>query len=576
MSSINKRFFILGVLLIFSMSTVYAQTFKKSFFGVNAFVKSAETRLATDKSGYGRGETVVINGEGFGSFEDVSLLVESYNEGLKQNVALMQWNVFSDKGGSFIASIPFDSLSSGSGSYIIRAIGSETKTEAETNFGPVPEAEAANLDQCANGGVGDPVEPCSGVGWVNGNVNQSKAHWVEGQSVAYRQVLTGFTVGSSYSVTIGYDTTKGGKHALDYLTSFDRTETLAMGNNPCSGVTGCSLATFTTAPIPVDPNVTAGQDQIPGNGDDITQIPGVFTLFGGTITGVSGYTMTGSYAGDSHTSITITFTADSTNMVLAWGGHIGTRVDWGINNSAINISGSPYHMGQDSCSFGCGVQGRGLSATAVALNSRIIIVKQAAPESVWAFNFNTTGTGLAPFTLYDDGVDNDATPNSITFNNLLAANASGSFSIGEDLATNGQYDLTSINCSVSSTRPTPSTTSSNIPAGLANITLQYGDTVTCTFINAIVTAANVTASGKVSDAFGNPIPRTLVTLQNLSSGESRSVYTNSFGNYLFEELAVGDLYVISVSNKKYVFEQNSQSFVLNDAIENLNFTAAPQ
>src|SRR5205085_7102347 len=124
-----------------------------------------------------------------------------------------------------------------------------------------------------------------------GNVNQSKAHYTEGQSVPYRVVLSGFTPGSTgNTITIGYDTTKGGKHALDYLTTFTRTETLAMGNNPCSGVSGCSLGTFTTAAIPTDSKVTSGFDQIPGNSDDITQIPGLFTLFGGTITGVSGYT----------------------------------------------------------------------------------------------------------------------------------------------------------------------------------------------------------------------------------------------------------------------------------------------
>ena len=567
MSSNNKRFLILVILLIFSVSTGFAETLQNKFFNVNAIVSSAGSGLTTDKSGYVKGDTVIIFGEGFGGFEDISLSVESYSEALQQNVIVMQWNVFSNKEGVFSASIPFDSLISENGRYIIRATGTETKTSAETTISNLL-AEAANLDQCANGGVGDPVQPCSGTNWENGNVNQSKAHWVEGQSAAYRQVLTGFTSGNSYSVTIGYDTTKGGKHALDYLTSFDRTETLAMGNNPCSGVAGCSLGTFTTFGIPVDPKVTAGFDQIPGNGDDITQIPGVFTLFGGTITGVSSYIYSGSYAGDSHTAITINFTAGATNMVLAWGGHIGSRADWGVNNSAISISGSPYHMSQDSCSFGCGAQGRALAASAVALNSRIIIIKQAAPESSWVFNFTTTGTGLSPFSLVDDGTN---TNNSITFNNLLAANTSGNFSVTENFATNGQYDLTSIVCSVSANGT--STTSPNVPAGLVNITLQYGDTVTCTFNNSVVTAANVSAAGKVTDAFGNPISRTRVMIQNASNGETQIAYTNSFGNYRFDNLPVGDFYLISVSNKRYVFSQDTRSFVLNDAVENVDFVA---
>jgi len=574
MSSINKRFSIFGFLLIFSISTVFAGTFDNNLLKVTAYNNSAQASLTTSKSGYVQGETVVIYGEGFGSFEDVSLAVETYNDGLKESIALMRWNVFTDKAGVFTASVPFDSLSSDSGRYTIKAVGSETNAYGETTISNVI-AAAGNLDQCANGGTGDPVEPCSGASWVNGNVNNSKAHWVEGQSVAYRQILSGFTVGSTgNTVTIGYDTTKGGKHALDYLTSFDRTETLAMGNNPCSGVAGCSLGTFTTFPIPVDPRVTAGFDQIPANGDDITQIPGNFTLFGGTITGVSSYTVSGSYAGDSHTSITITFTADSTNMVLSWGGHIGTRADWGALNSAVFISGSPYHMSQDGCSFGCGAQDRALSASAVNLNSRIIIIKQATPETAQAFNFSTTGTGLSPFFLTDDGVDNDATPNNITFNNLLPGPGSAAFSVTES-STIGFYSLTGISCVVSA-GGTSTTNTAPLSNRTASITLQYGDTVTCTFTNGVTTAANVSVAGKTTDAFGQPIARTRVTIQNATNGETQTAYTNTFGNYRFDNLPSGDFYIVTVWNKRYVFEQDTQSFTLNDAVENLDFVAASQ
>jgi hypothetical protein len=258
-------------------------------------------------------------------------------------------------------------------------------------------------------------------------------------------------------------------------------------------------------------------------------------------------------------------------MVLAWGGHIGTRADWGANNSAIFISGSPYHMSQDGCSFGCGAMDRALSASAVLLNSSITIIKQAAPESPWVFNFTTTGTGLSPFSLVDDGTDNDATPNNITFNNLLALNATGNFTIAENFGTNGQFDLMSINCSVSAGGT--STFAPNVPAGSVNITLKYGEAVTCTFNNAVTTAANVSASGKVTDAAGFGLSRTLVTIQNTSSGATRSVYTNSFGNYRFDDLPAGDFYIITVSNRKYTFETDTQAFVLNDAVENVNFTA---
>lgn len=139
-------------------------------------------------------------------------------------------------------------------------------------------------------------------------------------------------VGATNTLTISYDTTKDGKHALDYLTDYDRTE--SVNNNPCSGVAGCNLVSENTFPIPLDPDVTKGKDQILGNADDITQIPGSFSIFGGTITGVSAYTLDGPYTGDSTRFITITFTSDVVNPVMAWGGHIATRLNWGINKSA--------------------------------------------------------------------------------------------------------------------------------------------------------------------------------------------------------------------------------------------------
>src|SRR5207237_6358294 len=81
---------------------------------------------------------------------------------------------------------------------------------------------AANLDQCANGSTG--TEPCLDTptfpNWVNGNLGASKSHYDEGDSIPYRLAMTGLTAGT-HTVTIEWDTTKAGKHALDYLTSWD-------------------------------------------------------------------------------------------------------------------------------------------------------------------------------------------------------------------------------------------------------------------------------------------------------------------------------------------------------------------
>src|SRR5207248_7629319 len=95
---------------------------------------------------------------------------------------------------------------------------------------------------------------------------------------------------------------------------------------------GCARPT--TFAIPADPNVT---------GQGVTPIGGNFTLYGGTVTSASGYTLDAPYSGDSSTRITLTFTAVNATEVLAWGGHISTRKDWGLGNSAVAIPGSPYH-----------------------------------------------------------------------------------------------------------------------------------------------------------------------------------------------------------------------------------------
>jgi hypothetical protein len=30
-------------------------------------------------------------------------------------------------------------------------------------------------------------------------------------------------------------------------------------------------------------------------------------------------------------------------VVIAWGDHVGSRLDWGVANASVDINGSPYH-----------------------------------------------------------------------------------------------------------------------------------------------------------------------------------------------------------------------------------------
>lgn len=243
--------------------------------------------------------------------------------------------------------IPTPTTATPSPTEIITPTATETPTPTITT---IPTAGAsADLDQCANGKTTDPQQ-CTGSAWHNGNLNQNQAHYYEGDAIPYRLVFDDVSTTGTHTVTIEWDTTKNGKHAIDYLTTYNQSETNAY---PCSDVPGCDPAVFTTYAVPDDPN------------SSVTQVAGLFTLFGGTITGVSAYTLNGSYSGDSSTRITISFTSTVENPVLAWGGHVASQVDWGTGSSAVNIAGSPYHMRLLDINSQGGNQDRSLSVGAI-------------------------------------------------------------------------------------------------------------------------------------------------------------------------------------------------------------------
>lgn len=86
----------------------------------------------------------------------------------------------------------------------------------------------------------------------------------------------------------------------------------------------------------------------------------------------------------------------------------------------------------------------------------------------------------------------------------------------------------------------------------------------------VPTAANVEVSGRVLTSRGTGIVRARVTITG-PNGENRTVVTNSFGNYRIENVLAGETYVVSVNAKGYDF--TPQAVTVNDAVENLDFTA---
>ena len=88
------------------------------------------------------------------------------------------------------------------------------------------------------------------------------------------------------------------------------------------------------------------------------------------------------------------------------------------------------------------------------------------------------------------------------------------------------------------------------------------------FSNFAPTAANAFVSGKVTNNSGRAIFRATVELIS-SKGERRSVLTNSFGFYQFDDVQAGQTYVLRVRNRN---NQSVQQVVtVNDSIADLNF-----
>jgi hypothetical protein len=331
---------------------------------------------------------------------------------------------------------------------------------------------SANLDQCAN----DPLpsshlDGCntSGTQWVNGNLGASKSVYFEGDSIPYRLTFDNLSTTGTHTVTIEWDTTKSGKHAIDYIDTFNASVANA---NPCAGVSGCNPASFAQVAIPTDNAGTAGM--LPGH----TQAAGMLTLFGGTFGGgsVSAYTTSGSYAGDSSTRVTVTFTATRANPVLAWGGHIASRSDWGLSGSAVSIPGSPYHTRLIDLDGSGGNQDRSLSADAVIFPASITIIKNATPDGATSFPFTTTG-GLSPatFNLTDTG----ASPGCGVANTqcYTAITTFTTYTVTE--APPSGWTAGTPTCAVTSQNGGSQTPT----VGSVSISLQEGENVTCTFTN---------------------------------------------------------------------------------------------
>lgn len=86
----------------------------------------------------------------------------------------------------------------------------------------------------------------------------------------------------------------------------------------------------------------------------------------------------------------------------------------------------------------------------------------------------------------------------------------------------------------------------------------------------IPTAARAMVSGRVSVGKGAGLVNAFVILTDIN-GNSRTARTNSFGYYRFDDVEVGQTYIVAVRSKQFQF--TPQIISVNDNIRDLDFTA---
>jgi hypothetical protein len=338
-------------------------------------------------------------------------------------------------------------------------------------------APSASIEQVRNGQASSPTTPIPT--WGTGNAGASNSHYLESHSIAYRTIMDGLpTDGTVIELTIGYDVKRSGSYALDYLTQYQRLLPHVLFAHrdpevfdPLNGVSGVG-PTVTTAPIPVptrtvmiDPDGADPEPAMPQPSTSAATLPGaerVMTLYGGTLIDVT-YVTEGDVnlaTGSSESQVKVRFKADSPKAVLAWGGHIACRWDWGFNadgtaRSAAGISGSSYHMRLVTWNLGnLGNQDRSMSTDAVFPVPRCGI-SNYGPFCAGSTNTHSAPSGMESYlwTLIDN-----------TSGASIVGSATGTSVVVQAGANAGNYTLVLTTGASGFTKQCQSTITVNAPA----------------------------------------------------------------------------------------------------------------
>ena len=461
-----NRNFLLTVLLIVPMLATLGMGSLLSASAAAPIPQDPAPSIASEFADYPPGATVNLTGANWQGDTDVRIVV---NDDVGQTwtrdvtVTVAEDGTISD---SFQLPEYFVAV------YKVVASGQQTGRTTTTSF---TDLAIGAYDQCSNDDGDGYATGDTGCRWINGNLQTNNSRYFEGDSTVQRLWLTELDPGSTHTITLEYGTTRNGKHAYDFLTTWNWSESWVTVADRCQDITGCTAASETTTPIPVDPNA---------GGFDAAIATRLFVMRGGTLDGATTPAISsGSYAGNSETEITITFTvgpaggsmcgATTCDVALWFGAHVAAQVNWGVGQGAGSVPGSSYHVSLkalDGSSIGNRDNQMQANVITALPNGTIVIVKDAVPDDPQDFSFNLTNNSTINqnFSLDDDA---DGTlPNSQTFSVVPG------FWTATELNIPSGWSLTNLVC----VDPTSNTTV-NLANARADIRVAPSETVTCTY-----------------------------------------------------------------------------------------------
>lgn len=464
-----------------------------------------------------------------------------------------------------------------------------------------PQALSASVDeysQCSNDDGDGYATNDIGCRWTNGNLNINNSVYHEGDATVQRLAIKDLTNGE-HTVTIQYDSLKGGKHAYDFLTD-DNFSELTPNVLTDSDLCDPSLSNFdscaTTDPggvisgvIPAAPNAN-GFDVASGNNRHFKIRNGSWSNTGTIVPGiVSNPTVLA--GADAPTNIQLKFYVDTNTcadkyqvqgndvceVLITWGAHISTQADWGEGNSAVDISGSPYHVRVVE------LDGNAVGNRDNQMQASAIVIPQQATLTLVKTVTNDNGGNAVPtdWTLSASG------PTSIsgTTGDPAVTNAlvdAGSYSLSESTGISG-YEASVYSCVINGGAPVLGDSVDLAPGDLAICTINNDDQAAQLIVIKEVENGNTGATYASSDftmtingvtaSGGNSFPgeeflgtsKTLTTVGSYSVTETGpSGYDASFSADCEGVIALGETKTCTITNTAIAPQLKLVKTVIND------------